>query len=135
MSHETVSRLFDNWERVWNENRHDLIAQCVADVHVRHDGAGTRQMTPQQYVEEIVTAKQNRPNTHVVVYDHEIAEDRAWFRFGLTWHDAVTSESRTRAGMALWRIEQDRMAESWLALLALGSTWPDAKAQTSWTSR
>jgi hypothetical protein len=135
MSRETVRALFDNWERVWNDDQHGLIAECVADVHIRHDGAGTRQMTPQQYLAEIVTAKQNRPNTRVFVYDHKIGEDHAWFRFGLTWSDAVTGGPRSRAGLALWRIEQDRMAESWLSLLALGSTWPDVKSQKSWTSR
>ena len=135
MSAETARALFDNWERVWLENRHDLIAECVADVYVRHDGAGSRRLTPKQYAEEIATSKQYRPNTRLRVYDHEIPGDRAWFRFGLTWSDAITGALRSRAGMQVWRIEQGKLAESWLTLLGLGSAWPDETWQEHWTSK
>ncbi len=135
MSHESVRALFDIWERVWNDGRHDLIAECLADGYVRHDGTGTKRLTHKEYEEEIVAAKQYRPNTHVVVYAHDIAGDRAWFRFGLTWNDAVTGAVRSRAGMQCFRIEQGKVAESWLALLALGSTWPDSEVQKSWTNK
>lgn len=134
MSDDTVRTLFEIWEKVWNEGRHDLIPECVADGYVRHDGAETKRLTHKQYEDEIVAAKQYRPNTHVVVFDHDVFEDHAWFRFGLTWNDAVTGVARSRAGMQCFRIEQGRIAESWLALLALGSAWPD-EAQKSWTVR
>jgi len=133
MSDDAIRALFDKWERVWNEGQHGLISECVSDVHIRHDGAGTRRMTQEEYLQEVVTAKQNRPNTRVVVYDHTIAGDRAWFRFGLTWNDAISGMRRTRAGMALWRIEDGRMAESWLALLERDSRWPDGEGQKRWT--
>jgi len=135
MTQESVRALFDIWERVWNEGQHSLIAECVADGYVRHDGAGTRRLTHKQYEEEIVAAKQFRPNTHVVVYEHNIVDDRAWFRFGLTWNDAITGAPRRRAGMQVFRIEHGRIAESWLALLGIDSTWPDAESQKSWTSK
>jgi hypothetical protein len=70
MSEESVVRdLFDRWKRVWHEGQYDLAAECVAQVYTRH------------------------------VYDHEIAGDRAWFRFTLMWTDASTGETRTRTGM------------------------------------
>ena len=106
-----------NLERVWHEDRYDLIAACMADVYVRHDGAGTRRLTPKQYAEEIVAAKQYRPNTRVRVYEHDITDDRAWFRFGLMWTYAITSAPRCRAALQVWRIEQGKLAESWLSLL------------------
>jgi hypothetical protein len=135
MSAEATHALFDNWERVWLEDRHDLIAVCVADIYVRHDGAGTKRLTPKQYAEEIIASKQYRPNTRLFVYDHAIVDDRAWFRFALTWNDAITGEPQSRAGLQVWRIEQGKLAESWISLLARGSRWPDETWQEHWTTK
>ena len=47
MSEDSVVRdLFNRWERVWHEGRYDLVAECVAPVYTRHDGSGTRRVTP-----------------------------------------------------------------------------------------
>jgi hypothetical protein len=53
----------------------------------------------------------------------------------LTWTDASTGETRTRASMQLYRVEGGKLAETWLTLLKLGSAWPDAVGQEHWTSR
>ena len=136
MSEESVIRdLFDRWERVWHEGRYDLVAQCVAQVYARHDESGTRRVTPEEYAAEIASARRERPNTRFIVYDHEIAVDRAWFRFTLRWTDASTGEARTRAGMQLYRVEGGKLAETWLTLLKLGSAWPDSAGQEHWTSK
>ncbi len=100
MSEESVVRdLFDRWERVWHEGQYDLVAECVAQVYTRHDESGTRRVTPEEYAAEIAAGRRERPNTRFIVYDHEIAGDRAWFRFTLMWTDPSTRETRTRAGM------------------------------------
>ena len=52
----------------------------------------------------------------------------------LKWTDTKTSETRTRAGMQVYRIEAGKLAETWLMLLQPGSAWPDAVAQEHWTS-
>src|SRR5712692_7787405 len=88
MSEESVVRdLFDRWERVWHEGRYDLVAECVAQVYTRHDESGTRRVTPEEYAAEVAAARREWPNTRFVVYDHEIAGDRAWFRWTLMWTD------------------------------------------------
>jgi hypothetical protein len=132
---EAVRKLFDQWERVWHEGQLDLVAECVADVYIRHDESGTRQVTPGEYATEIAAAQRDRPNTRFIVYDHEITKDRAWFRFTLMWSDVSTGKKRTRAGMQVYRIEQGKLAETWLTLLAGGSAWPDIARQERWTSR
>jgi hypothetical protein len=135
MSKESVVRdLFDRWERVWHEGRYDLVAGCVTPVYTRHDESGTRQLTPEEYAAEIATARQERPNTRFIVYDHEIAGDRVWFRFTWTWSDASTGEKCTQAGMQLYRIGGDKLAETWLTLLKIGSAWPDAVEEEHWTN-
>ncbi len=135
MSVELVRDLFDRWERVWHQQQYDLVAGCVAPVYIRHEEAGTRRVTPEEYASELAANRRKRPNTRVVVYDHEITADRAWFRFTLMWNDAKTGEKRTQAGMQAYRIEQGKLAETWPALLALGSTWPDVAGQERWTSK
>lgn len=136
MSEQSVVRdLFDQWERVWHEGRYDLVAECVAEVYIRHDESGVRRVTPEGYAAEIAAARRERPNTRFIVYDHEITGDRAWFRFTLMWTDPVGGETCTRAGMQSYRIEGGKLAETWLSLLKLGSAWADAAGQECWTSR
>ena len=92
-------------------------------------------MTPEDYATEIAAAQRERPKTRFVVYEHDFSDKRAWFRFNLTWTDASTGETQTRAGMQLYRIEGGKLAETWLTLLKLGSAWPDAVGQEHWTSK
>ena len=87
-----------------------------------------------EYAAEVADARRERPNTRFIVYDHEIAGDRAWYRLTLTWTHLSTSETRTRAGMQLYRVEAGKLAETWLSLFKLCSAWPDAAGQEHWTS-
>ncbi len=48
--------------------------------YILHDESGTRVVTPDDYATEIAAAQRDRPNTRFVVYEHELAGDRAWFR-------------------------------------------------------
>jgi hypothetical protein len=125
--------LFDRWERVWHDDRHELVAECVAPVYVRHEETGTRHVTPAQYAEELAALKRARPNIRVTVFDHEIVDDRAWFRFAMTWDD-VTGNKATLAGLQVYRIEGGKLAETWVTLMPPGSSWPDSAGQVRWTS-
>ena len=136
MAEESVTRdLFDRWELVWHEEQYDLVPGCVAPVYIRHEEAGTRQVTPEAYAAELAANRQARPNLRVVVYDHSFEGNRAWFRFTLTWTDKDSGEARTQAGMQSYRIEGGKLAETWAMLYQPGSTWPDATGQEHWTSK
>src|SRR5258706_14122390 len=114
MSEESVvCELFDRWERVWHEGRYDLVAECVAQVYTRHDESGTRRVTPEEYAAEIAAARREPPNTHFIVYDHEIADNRVRFRFRLMWTDGSTGEPRTQAGRQRNRLGGGKLARSW----------------------
>jgi hypothetical protein len=69
------------------------------------------------------------------VYDHAFQGTRAWFRFTLKWTDSSTGETRARAGMQVYRIEEGKFAETWLMFQSPGSAWPDAAGQDHWTSK
>lgn len=136
MSDESAIRdLFDRWERVWHEGQYALVPGCLSQVYIRHDESGTRRVTVEEYAAEVAAGRRERPNTRFIVYDHEIVGDRAWFRFTLTWTDATDGGSRTRAGMQVYRIEEGKLAETWLTLMKLGSAWPDTVGQQHWTSK
>lgn len=131
----TTRDLFDRWERVWHDGRYDLVSDCMADTYIRHDEAGDRTVTREAYAAEIARIQADRPGIRVAVYDHAFEADRAWFRFAFKWADPKTREAHSRAGMQSYRIEAGKLAETWLSLLPLGSTWPDPVAQERWTSK
>jgi hypothetical protein len=135
MRDETVMRdLFDRWERVWHEGRYDLVPICVGSHYIRHDESGDRTVTCEAYAAELAAIRQERPGIRVAVYDHSFEGNRAWFRFAFKWPDPMTGEPRSRAGMQSYRIEDGKLAETWIALQPLGSAWTDAIAQAHWTS-
>jgi hypothetical protein len=135
MSDESVMRdLFDRWERIWHQGQLNLAASCLAEHYTRHDENGDRTITREAYVKEIAQIQAESPNLHIVVYDHAFRDDRAWFRFSFKWSDPKTGEQYYRAGVQCHRIEGGKIAESWLALMPLGSKWTDAIGQEDWTN-
>ncbi|MEW6454053.1 MAG: nuclear transport factor 2 family protein [Pseudomonadota bacterium] len=135
MSDESVTRdLFDRWELVWHEDRYDLVSSCVGPTYVRHEAAGDRIVTADSYAAELAKMKTERPGVRVAVYDHMFVGNRAWFRFTFKWQDPKTGNPLTQAGMQSYRIEDGKLAETWIVLQPLGSAWPDAVAQERWTS-
>ncbi|MGM4887826.1 nuclear transport factor 2 family protein [Tardiphaga sp. 11_C7_N12_6] len=131
---DTVRDLFDRWEKVWHECQYDLIPNCVGSHYIRHHEKGDRTVTQDAYATELMTVHKERPGTRVVVYDHSFTDDRAWFRFAFVWPDPASGEQRSRAGMQSYRIEDGKLAETWITLLALGTTWAD-EPQERWTVR
>jgi hypothetical protein len=133
MANETRD-LFDRWELVWHQGRFDLVPLCVGSHYIRHDEQGDRTVTREAYAAEIARIREERPDIRVVVYDHSFEGDGAWFRFAFKWTDTKTGEPRSRAGMQSYRIENGKLAETWLSMQPLGSVWTDAAAQEHWTS-
>jgi predicted SnoaL-like aldol condensation-catalyzing enzyme len=126
--------LFDRWEKVWHKGRYDLVADCVCPVYIRHDEAGDRTVTREAYAAELAALRQNRPDVRIIVYDHMLHGNRAWYRFMMRWTDPVTGQVCTRAGLQSYRIEDGKLAETWVTLQPIGSAWSDAVAQERWTS-
>jgi hypothetical protein len=135
MSDVSILRdLFDRWELVWHDGRYDLVADCVCAHYVRHDEAGDRTVTREAYAAELAMLRQARPDVRIIVYDHLLSGNRAWYRFTMRWTDQATGKVYTRAGLQAYRIEGGKLAETWLTLQPIGSAWSDAVAQERWTS-
>jgi hypothetical protein len=128
-----VRDLFDRWERVWHEGQYDLIPGCVGPNYIRHDENGERTVTREAYAAELQAVHKDRPGIRVVVYDHSLTADRAWFRFSFQWPDPKTGETQSRAGMQSYRIEDGKLAETWITMRPLGTSWTDTPQQR-WTT-
>jgi hypothetical protein len=131
---DATGDLFDRWERVWHEGQYDLIPSCVGPNYIRHDENGDRTVTREAYTAELEGVHKGLPGIRVVVYDHSFTADRAWFRFSFQWPDPQTGETRSRAGMQSYRIEGGKLAETWITMRPLGTSWAD-RPQISWTRR
>ncbi len=125
--------LFDRWERVWHQGQLNLVETCVAEHYIRHDENGDRTVSRDAYAKEIAQIQAERADIRVVVYDHTFEGDWAWLRFAFKWSDRKTGETYSRAGMQSYRIEGGKLAETWLAMMPLGSKWTDAIGQEHWT--
>ncbi|MGX9964672.1 ester cyclase [Roseomonas sp. F4] len=135
MSPEAITAaLFDRWERVWHGGEFDLIPSCVAPCYIRHDQLGDRAVTPESYAQELASVRTQRPGIRVRVYDHSFQGSRAWYRFEFRWNDPESGAPRSQAGLQSYRIEDGKLAETWISLLPVGSSWPDPVAQETWTS-
>ncbi len=130
---ESVRDLFDRWEQVWHQRRYELIPSCIGSHYIRHDEKGDRTVTREDYAAELAAVHKDRPDIRVVVYDHTFSHDRAWFRFCFQWPSSKNGETQSRAGMQSYRIENGRLAETWITMLELGTTWAD-EPQEHWTS-
>ena len=128
----TLPKLFSQWETVWHEKAYNLAPDCVADHYIRHDENGDRTVTRNEYLTEMKGIHAQRPDIRVIVFDHDFGKDRAWFRFMFRW--TAEGKTMTRAGMQSYRIENGRLAETWIAMKPPGSTWDDVP-QPNWTSR
>jgi len=49
----------------------------MALAYIRHDELVDRTVTPEEYAKEIAQARQVRPNTRFVIYEHTFVSDRA----------------------------------------------------------
>jgi len=121
--------LFERWERVWRDGQYDLIPECLGPHYIRHDEKGDRTVTRDEYTAELKAVHKGRPGIRVVVYDHTITDERAWFRFEFTWPNSATGEIHSRAGMQSYRIEGGKLAETWVTMLAPGTTWSDTPSR------
>ncbi len=91
----TMTDLFDRWERVWHEGAFDLVEACVAPQYIRHDEIGDRTVAREDYALELSRLRQARPDIRIVVYDHSFDGDRAWNCFTMRWTEGESGEVRT----------------------------------------
>ena len=125
--------LFDRWEKVWEDGQYDLISSCVADKYIRHDNKGDRIVTRKEYAKEIKEIRNSLPDVRFIVYDNSFSKNQAWLRYTMTYTSPETNKVVTRKGIQVYRIENGKLAETWMTLLGPGTKWADSTARKCWS--
>lgn len=125
--------LFDRWEKVWQDGQYDLISSCVADKYIRHDTKGDRIVTGKEYAKEIKETRNLLPDIKFIVYDNSFSKNQAWLRYTMTYTSPETNELVTRKGIQVYRIEDGKLAETWMTMLEPGTRWADSSARRCWS--
>ncbi|HPG11950.1 MAG TPA: nuclear transport factor 2 family protein [Chitinophagaceae bacterium] len=125
--------LFDRWEKVWRDGQYDLIPSCVADKYIRHDSKGDRIVTREEYENEIKETRKLLPDVRFIVYDNSFSKDQAWLRYTMTYTSPETNELTTAKGIQVYRIEEGKLAETWMVMLEAGTSWADSSARKCWS--
>jgi hypothetical protein len=137
MSQESELReLFDRWDRqVWEEGRYDLIPGCLTPVYTRHGGFINASFTVAYVPEEygrVVATQRERFRMRFVLHDRAFAGDRVWSRCTTFRTDPDTGQEVTNAIIQIHRVEDGKLAETWVGQNGHGSAWPEiAKAEAA----
>lgn len=124
-----IEALMDRWDiQVWREGRDELIPDCLNERYIRHEQTGARSgdriVTREAYAAEI---RQIRalPDVRFEVHERSIVGDRVWTRFTMTWTDRESGKPQSRTGLQEYRIENGKLAETWVLLSSAESRWPE----------
>jgi len=110
-------------DQLYNQRRPDLIAEFFTDDLVVHVGRPSRQLPIEMegFIERVTMAVKAFPDIQITVED-EIAEgDKVAYRWTVTGtHQGQfgdippTGKAVTRAGVAIYRLVNGKIAENWL---------------------
>ncbi|SDC88246.1 SnoaL-like polyketide cyclase [Algoriphagus faecimaris] len=121
----SVDKLFDKWDKAWSEGQYELIPSCVTNNYIRHDIEGDRIISRDDYSKEIMQIRNALPDIQFLIHDRSIEADRVWIRYTLKYSDPKTGKMINQKGMQVYRIEQNKLAETWLVLQEAGTEWPE----------
>jgi len=121
----SVDKLFDRWDKVWGEGHYELIPSCVTEKYIRHDVQGDRTVSRNDYAKEIMQIRKAVPDIQFLIHDRSIDTDKVWIRYTLQYTDPETGKKVNQKGLQVYRIEQDKLAETWLVLQEAGTEWPE----------
>ena len=103
-----------------------LAPDCIAPAYVRHYPNGTtRTVTPEEYTQEIAGFRTRYADLRFIWHDAAFEENRAWIRY--TWRrtDPDTGQVLTNACMQTYRLQDGKLAETWVVVLDAGTAWPE----------
>ena len=107
------------YDEMWSKKNTDLIPELAGPVYVRHESGGTRSITAEEYREQL----------QAVVPGWEITD----------MHYSLVSEGDKVVAIGSWkvdgkqwdwvqcfRVENDKLVETWLSGIGMESNWGDA---------
>jgi ketosteroid isomerase-like protein len=115
---ETARQLLrDWWDRVWGEGDVAALDELITDPYIRHGVSGTEVLRRGDYKAKLVQYQRvlHRPVT--TVDDSAVAGDRIWIRATSRGLNLETGMPSVMTWIGVHRIEDGRLAESWLTAL------------------
>ena len=94
---------------------------------------GDRIVTREEYENEIKETRKLLPDVRFIVYDNSFSKDQAWLRYTMTYTSPETNELTTAKGIQVYRIEDGKLAETWMVMLEAGTSWADSSARKCWS--
>lgn len=131
---EAIPGLFARWiDEVWHQGRLDLVPQVIGPQYIRHEGSGTRTVTPAQYAEEIAATRRRLPDVRFIIHDCDAVGNRLWTRWTMSGTSAQSGQVVKRMGAQVYRIADSRLVETWMLMLPTDASWPDRATRVSTT--
>jgi hypothetical protein len=116
----------ERWSNdVWKQGKLELVPELVGPSYVRHGPEGTRTVTPEEYAKEIAAMRERIPDIAFTRHDQCVNGNMIWTRWSSTGTDSTTGEAGKAAGIQIYRLEDGKLVETWIAMHPLGSTWPE----------
>lgn len=121
-----TSAVLRRWiDDVWHRGRLDLVDSLVATTYTRHEDDSTYTVTREQYADQIRALRSRFPELRYDVHDSAAIGDRFWIRYTFRGGPDSTGPWPTRPGLQVYRLEDGRLAETWMLLRPGGTEWDD----------
>ena len=117
MDTEATKALLHRWyDEMWMQNNADLLPELVGPIYTRHEFGATRQVTPEEYKEQVRGLQSSMTLTdmhyRLIGEDDHVVAIGAWLVDGEQW-----------SWVQAFRAENGKLVETWLSGIATGSSW------------
>ena len=110
------------WSTVWGDGDVGAVDQLLTDPFIRHTSAGTFRTPRKEYKQLLVEFQRVLHSATTVIDDEAVAGDRIWVRATSRGANLETGGPALVTWMVCFRVEGDRLAEMWVAVLP-GVDW------------
>jgi len=110
------------WSTVWGDGDVGAVDQLLTDPFIRHTSTGTFHTALKEYKKLLVEFQRVLHNARTVIDDEAVAGDRIWVRATSHGANLETGSPAVVTWMVCFRVEGDRLAEMWVAVVP-GIEW------------
>jgi len=105
------------WDRVWRDGDISAVDELVTDPYTRHTRSGTETIARNEYKKRLVEFQRVLRGAVTSVDDEVVAGDKIWQRATSRGVSLETGELSLFTWMVVHRLEDGRIAESWVATI------------------
>jgi ketosteroid isomerase-like protein len=106
------------WDRVWRDGDIAAVDELVTDPYTRHTRSGNETIPRAEYRKRLVEFQRVLRGAVTSIDDEVVVGDKIWQRATSRGVSLETGELSVFTWMVIHRIEDGRIAESWVASMA-----------------